>query len=130
MHGHPSEAAGGQSGIDDGMGSDIALSDAVLVCLTERLMAGYELAQAFDASASFSWRADHQQIYREPARPRAKGDVRADGVIQSGKAGWRSGHGRRDRARLERVVRGGARGAPDRGHGRRRHRRLPGVEVR
>jgi len=63
----------------------MALGDAILVCLTERPMTGYELAKTFDTSIGFFWRADHQQIYRELARLRGKGDVRADEVIQSGR---------------------------------------------
>src|SRR3984893_14430046 len=48
----------------------VALGDAILVCLTERPMTGYELAKTFDASIGYFWRADHQQIYRELARLR------------------------------------------------------------
>ena len=43
----------------------MALADAILACLTERPMTGYELAKTFDASIGFFWKADHQQIYRE-----------------------------------------------------------------
>ncbi len=63
----------------------MALGDAILVCLTERPMTGYELAKTFDTSIGFFWRADHQQIYRELSRLREKHDVRADEVVQSGK---------------------------------------------
>jgi DNA-binding PadR family transcriptional regulator len=63
----------------------MALGDAILVCLTERPMTGYELAKTFDASIGFFWRADHQQIYRELARLRDRGHVQAREVVQSGK---------------------------------------------
>ena len=38
----------------------MALGDAILACLTERPMTGYELAKTFDASIGFFWKADHQ----------------------------------------------------------------------
>jgi DNA-binding PadR family transcriptional regulator len=63
----------------------MALGDAILVCLTERPMTGYELAKTFDASIGFFWRADHQQIYRELARLRDRGHVVGREVVQSGK---------------------------------------------
>jgi DNA-binding PadR family transcriptional regulator len=63
----------------------MALGDAILVCLTERPMTGYELAKTFDASIGFFWRADHQQIYRELARLRDRGHVQAREIVQSGK---------------------------------------------
>ncbi len=63
----------------------MALGDAILVCLTERPMTGYELAKTFDTSIGFFWRADHQQIYRELARLRDRGHVRGREVVQSGK---------------------------------------------
>jgi Transcriptional regulator PadR-like family len=43
----------------------LALGDAILACLTEGPMTGYELAKTFDASIGFYWKANHQQIYRE-----------------------------------------------------------------
>ena len=49
----------------------MALADAILVCLTERPMTGYELAKTFDSSMGFFWRASHQQIYRELQQLRA-----------------------------------------------------------
>jgi DNA-binding PadR family transcriptional regulator len=64
---------------------ELALGDAILVCLTERPMTGYELAKTFDASIGFFWRADHQQIYRELARLRDRGHVQGREVVQSGK---------------------------------------------
>jgi len=63
----------------------VALGDAILVCLTERPMTGYELAKTFDSSIGFFWKADHQQIYRELTRLREKGHVQAREVVQSGK---------------------------------------------
>jgi DNA-binding PadR family transcriptional regulator len=63
----------------------MALGDAILVCLTERPMTGYELARTFDASIGFFWRADHQLIYRELARLRDRGHIQGREVVQSGK---------------------------------------------
>jgi DNA-binding PadR family transcriptional regulator len=63
----------------------LALGDAILVCLTERPMTGYELAKTFDASIGFFWKADHQQIYRELARLRDRGHIQGREVVQSGK---------------------------------------------
>ncbi len=48
----------------------MALGDAILACLTERPMTGYELAKTFDSSIGFFWKANHQQIYRELSRLR------------------------------------------------------------
>jgi DNA-binding PadR family transcriptional regulator len=63
----------------------MALADAILACLTERPMTGYELAKTFDASIGFFWKADHQQIYRELGKLRDRGHVQAREVVQSGK---------------------------------------------
>ena len=63
----------------------MARGDAILACLTERPMTGYELAKTFDASIGFFWKADHQQIYRELSRLRDKGHVQGLEVVQSGK---------------------------------------------
>jgi len=63
----------------------LALGDAILACLTERPMTGYELAKTFDASIGFFWKADHQQIYRELSKLRDRGHVQAREVVQSGK---------------------------------------------
>jgi len=63
----------------------LALGDAILACLTERPMTGYELAKTFDASIGFFWKADHQQIYRELARLRDRGHIQGREVVQSGK---------------------------------------------
>lgn len=63
----------------------MALAEAILVCLTERPMSGYDLAKNFDASIGFFWRASHQQIYRELGRLRDKGFVISEEVSQDGK---------------------------------------------
>jgi DNA-binding PadR family transcriptional regulator len=63
----------------------MALADAILACLTERPMTGYELAKTFDASIGFFWKADHQQIYRELSKLRDRGHVQAREVVQTGK---------------------------------------------
>lgn len=63
----------------------MALSDAILVLLTERPMSGYDLAKLFDASIGFFWTADHQQIYRELSRLRERGHVDVNEVVQSGR---------------------------------------------
>ena len=63
----------------------MALGDAILACLTERPMTGYELAKTFDASLGFFWKADHQQIYRELSKLRERGHIQSREVVQSGK---------------------------------------------
>jgi DNA-binding PadR family transcriptional regulator len=69
---------------DEG-GWRVALADAILACLTERPMTGYELAKTFDSSIGFFWKTDHQQIYRELSRLRDKGHIQGREVVQSGK---------------------------------------------
>jgi DNA-binding PadR family transcriptional regulator len=66
-------------------GGCLALGDAILACLTERPMTGYELAKTFDSSIGFFWKADHQQIYRELSRLRDRGHIQSREVVQSGK---------------------------------------------
>ena len=63
----------------------MALAEAILVCLTDRPMSGYDLAKTFDASIGFFWRASHQQVYRELARLRDKGLVESKEIEQSGR---------------------------------------------
>jgi DNA-binding PadR family transcriptional regulator len=63
----------------------LALGDAILACLTERPMTGYELAKTFDTSIGFFWKANHQQIYRELTRLRDRGHIQGREVVQSGK---------------------------------------------
>jgi DNA-binding PadR family transcriptional regulator len=63
----------------------VALGDAILACLTEGPMTGYELAKTCDASIGFFWKTDHQQIYRELSRLRDRGYIQGREVVQSGK---------------------------------------------
>ena len=63
----------------------MALSDAILVLLTEQPMSGYDLAKRFDTSIGFFWTADHPQIYRELGRLKEIGHVDAREVVQSGR---------------------------------------------
>ena len=63
----------------------MALSEAILVCLADRSMSGYDLAKTFDASIGFFWRASHQQIYRELGKLRDRGLVESREITQSGK---------------------------------------------
>ena len=63
----------------------MALGDAILACLTERPMTGYELAKTFDSSIGFFWKTDHQQIYRELSRLRDRGYIQGREVVQTGK---------------------------------------------
>jgi DNA-binding PadR family transcriptional regulator len=63
----------------------LALGDAILACLTERPMTGYELAKTFDSSIGFFWKANHQQIYRELTKLRDRGLIQGREVVQSGK---------------------------------------------
>lgn len=63
----------------------MALAEAILVCLTDRPMSGYDLAKNFDASIGFFWRASHQQIYRELGKLREKGFVESQEITQNGK---------------------------------------------
>ena len=63
----------------------MALGDAILACLTERPMTGYELAKTFDSSIGFYWKANHQQIYRELTRLRDRGHIQGCEVVQTGK---------------------------------------------
>jgi len=66
-------------------GDVLALGDAILACLTEHPMTGYELAKTFDSSIGFFWKADHQQIYRELSKLRDRGHIQGREVVQSGK---------------------------------------------
>jgi DNA-binding PadR family transcriptional regulator len=63
----------------------MALAEAILVCLTDKPMSGYDLARAFDTSIGFFWHADHQQIYRELRKMKAAGLVRDEHVVQHGR---------------------------------------------
>ncbi len=63
----------------------MALSNAILVILTERPMSGYDLAKYFDTSIGFFWTASHPQIYRELKKLGERGLVESHEEIQSGK---------------------------------------------
>jgi len=63
----------------------MSLGDAILACLTERPMTGYELAKTFDTSIGFFWKSNHQHIYRELTRLRDRGHVQGREVVQTGK---------------------------------------------
>lgn len=63
----------------------MALSHAILVCLTERPMSGYDLAKFFDTSIAFFWKATHPQIYRELKKLAEQGYVTSSEEVQSGK---------------------------------------------
>jgi DNA-binding PadR family transcriptional regulator len=63
----------------------VALAEAILVCLAEQPLSGYDLTKTFQTSIGFFWRADHQQIYRELRRLRESGWVHGEAVVQSGK---------------------------------------------
>lgn len=63
----------------------MALAEAILICLTERPMSGYDLAKTFDTSIGFFWKANHQQIYRELGRLKQSGLVTSQDVPQPGK---------------------------------------------
>ena len=62
----------------------MALGEAILTCLVEQPMSGYDLARCFQSSIGFFWKADHQQIYRELAKLRERGWIEGREVIQSG----------------------------------------------
>ena len=62
----------------------MALGEAILTCLVEQPMSGYDLARSFQTSIGFFWKADHQMIYRELAKLRERGWVEGHEVIQSG----------------------------------------------
>lgn len=61
----------------------MALGEAILVCLAEQPLSGYDLAKSFDTSIGFFWRADHQQIYRELKRLKTNGWVADELVVQT-----------------------------------------------
>ena len=63
----------------------MALGQAILICLADGPLTGYELAKTFDTSIGFFWRADHQQIYRELKRLGADDLVASEHVIQQGR---------------------------------------------
>lgn len=63
----------------------MALSEAILVCLADEPLTGYDLAKTFSESIGFFWRADHQQIYRVLRRLREEGLVEDETVVQQGR---------------------------------------------
>jgi DNA-binding PadR family transcriptional regulator len=63
--------------------SRMSLSHAILVCLADEPMTGYELAKRFDSSVGFFWRANHQQIYRELGQLDKKGWARGETIAQA-----------------------------------------------
>src|SRR5690606_32195880 len=46
----------------------MSIQHALLTSLLEKPSSGYELANRFDHSIGYFWRATHQQIYRELGR--------------------------------------------------------------
>jgi DNA-binding PadR family transcriptional regulator len=60
----------------------MALGQAILICLADGPLTGYELAKTFDTSIGFFWRADHQQIYRELKRLDSDNLVTSELVVQ------------------------------------------------
>ena len=60
----------------------MALSEAILVCLTEGPQSGYDLAKTFQTSIGFFWQSDHQRIYRELKKLHENGFVDVEFVVQ------------------------------------------------
>lgn len=56
----------------------MALKHAVLVSLAEKVASGYELANRFDKSLGFFWKASHQQIYQVLAKLEASGEISSE----------------------------------------------------
>lgn len=63
----------------------MALSEAILVCLADDPLTGYDLAKTFSQSIGFFWHADHQQIYRVLRRLKDDGLVTDELVVQDGR---------------------------------------------
>jgi DNA-binding PadR family transcriptional regulator len=61
----------------------MSLAHAILVCVSDEPMTGYELAKRFDSSVGFFWRATHQQIYRELSTLSDKGWLSGKTVSQA-----------------------------------------------
>jgi DNA-binding PadR family transcriptional regulator len=61
----------------------MSLAHAILVCVSDEPMTGYELAKRFDSSVGFFWRATHQQIYRELGALSDKGWLAGKTVAQA-----------------------------------------------
>jgi len=60
----------------------MALSEAILVCLADEPLTGYDLAKTFAQSIGFFWHADHQQIYRALRQLKESGLVADELVVQ------------------------------------------------
>ena len=63
----------------------MALPEAILVCLADEPLTGYDLAKTFESSIGFFWHADHQQIYRVLRQLRESGLVTDELVVQDGR---------------------------------------------
>jgi len=63
----------------------MALSEAILVCLADEPLTGYDLAKAFNETIGFFWHADHQQIYRVLRQLKDAGLVDDELVVQQGR---------------------------------------------
>ena len=63
----------------------MALEHAILVCLSEQDLSGYDLAKQFDTSIGFFWHASHPQIYRELRKLKEKGLLVSSDHSQIGK---------------------------------------------
>jgi DNA-binding PadR family transcriptional regulator len=63
----------------------MALAEAILVCLTDEPLTGYDLAKTFSTSIGFFWHADHQQIYRVLRTLKEAGLVSDTLVVQEGR---------------------------------------------
>lgn len=63
----------------------MALSEAILVCLADEPLTGYDLAKAFNQTIGFFWHADHQQIYRVLRQLKDAGLVDDELVVQQGR---------------------------------------------
>jgi DNA-binding PadR family transcriptional regulator len=63
----------------------MALDKAILICLSEQELSGYDLAKQFDSSIGFFWHASHPQIYRELRKLKDKGYLTSESHVQTGK---------------------------------------------
>lgn len=63
----------------------MALREAILVCLADEPLTGYDLAKTFASSIGFFWHADHQQIYRVLRQLKDDGLVDDELVVQHGR---------------------------------------------
>lgn len=63
----------------------MSLSEAILVCLADEPLTGYDLAKTFNETIGFFWRADHQQIYRSLRLLKDAGLVTDELVVQQGR---------------------------------------------